>query len=172
MFNAKVFRTFIGSPGDVKERNVVRETLGQWNAKRSSPTNDVAFVPVTWETHAFPDLSGPGQPLIDEKLIRASDLCIALFWMKPGGSLGGGASGTAHEIEQFRTANKRVMTYFCQQKISGRDAVVYRDEISAVDNLRRQLQGIGLVGEYKSGPDLKSKLLDALDDLARDIVGG
>ncbi|MFD9319028.1 hypothetical protein ACFWDQ_15260 [Streptomyces sp. NPDC060053] len=171
MFTAKVVRTFIGSPGDVRERNVVREALGQWNAKRSSPTNDVAFVPVSWETHAFPDLSAPGQPLIDKRLVQSSDLCIALFWMKPGGSLGGGASGTVHEIEQFRTANKRVMAYFCQDKISRRDAVAYRDEITAVENLRSQMQDIGLVGEYKRAADLKSQLLDALDDVAREIVG-
>ncbi|MFE7011061.1 hypothetical protein ACFVAQ_11200 [Streptomyces sp. NPDC057651] len=169
MFTARVFRTFIGSPGDVKERNIAREALAQWNAKRASPTNDIAFVPVTWETHAFPDLSAPGQRLIDERLVRSSDLCIALFWMKPGGSMDRGVSGTAHEIEEFKTAGKRVMTYFCQQKISGRDAVAYRDEISAVANLRRQMQGVGLVGDYKSGPDLKSKLLDALDDLAQNL---
>lgn len=117
MFTARVFRTFIGSPGDVKDRNVVREALAQWNAKRSSPMNDIAFVPVTWETHAFPDLSAPGQRLIDQKLVQASDLCIALFWMKPGGSMDGEESGTVHEIEQFKSAGKRVMTYFCRQKI-------------------------------------------------------
>lgn len=47
--------------------------------------------------------------------------------------------------------------------------MAYRDEISAVNKIRGQLQNIGLVGEYRSGPDLKSRLLDALDDLAREI---
>jgi hypothetical protein len=166
MFNAHVLRTFIGSPSDVLERDFVKEALAEWSAKRSSAGNAVVFVPVRWETHAFPDLVAPGQTLIDERLVDTSDLCVALFWMKIGGSVDG-ASGTVHELRRFVDEGKRVLTYFNQQKISRRDAGRFRDDIAAVDELRNELQGVGLVGEYRSKGDLRAKLLDALDDVAR-----
>ncbi|PPS74506.1 MULTISPECIES: hypothetical protein [Streptomyces] len=165
-YKADVFRVFIASPSDVKERDLIREILAEWNANRASEKRPLVFQPVGWETHTFPDLRFPGQYQIDQKLVDKSDLCIALFWMKIGGSLHGGASGTVHEIERFRSAGKRVMTYFCKRRMSQTDVRAYRDDIESLDEFRRALQGIGRIDGYDTRGELKNKLLSALDDVA------
>ncbi|MET9884668.1 hypothetical protein ABZZ20_16295 [Streptomyces sp. NPDC006430] len=169
MFNAEILPIFIASPGDVLEREFVRVVLAEWNARKSSQQNNVAFIPIAWETHVFPDLRTPGQVAIDQRLIDASYACIALFWMKYGGAMDG-TSGTEHEIDRFRAVNKRVMAYFCKRKISVGDALHYGDDIRQVDDLRTRLQGQGIIGTYTGRPDLGTKLLGALDDVAREHI--
>ncbi|GDY65694.1 hypothetical protein SAV14893_050870 [Streptomyces avermitilis] len=138
--------------------------MAEWNARRCS-LQKVAFIPIAWETHVFPDLRTPGQRVIDQRLVDTSHACVALFWMKYGGAIDG-TSGTEHEIDRFCAANKRVMAYFCRRKRDPFDAHHYADDIRRVEELRKRMQSLGITGKYSSRQELKRKLLDALDDVA------
>ncbi|MGY1583000.1 hypothetical protein [Streptomyces sp. MN13] len=165
-YSADVLRVFIASPSDVRERKFVREILAEWNANKASERRRLMFQPLGWETHTFPDLRFPGQYQIDQELVDTSDLCISLFWMRIGGSMQGGASGTVHEIERFRNAQKRVMAYFCKSKMSHSDIRTYRDDIESLDEFRGALERIGRIDDYRTRSELKVKLLGALDHIA------
>jgi hypothetical protein len=57
-YKAEVYKVMIASPGDVnEERKIIREVLSEWNAVNSE-MRKIVLLPVGWETHSAPEISG------------------------------------------------------------------------------------------------------------------
>lgn len=117
-YDAIVLPTMIASPSDViEERKFVRDTIHEWNDLNSSETGTV-LLPVGWETHAAPDLSGRPQSLINERLLKHCDLLVGNFWTRLGSHTGVAESGTVEEIERHVGAGKTAMIYFSSRPVA------------------------------------------------------
>lgn len=111
-YDAKVFRVFIASPGDVKaERDICREVISEWNAIHSMSKG--AFLqPVMWEMDAVSDVGSHPQDNINNELLENSDLLIGVFWSRIGSETKEYQSGTIEELTKHVEMKKPAMIFF------------------------------------------------------------
>ncbi|MGB7001520.1 MAG: DUF4062 domain-containing protein [Halobacteriota archaeon] len=101
----KVIKIFIGSPGDlVKERERFYEIVKEVNNLKAYPMG-VQLEPVGWEE----TLPGRGRPqeLINEDVIKRSDLIVLLLWKRWGTPTGKYSSGFEEEYELAKSMNEK-----------------------------------------------------------------
>jgi hypothetical protein len=111
-YDAKAVEIMIASPSDVaQERQIVREVVAEWNAIHSR-ARTVVLMPVSWETHSAPELSGRPQQMINDRVLAHADLLVGIFWTRVGTPTGKAISGSIEEIEEHRRHGKPVMLYF------------------------------------------------------------
>lgn len=111
-YDAKVFNVMIASPSDVtSEREETRGAIYQWNAVHSN-SRKIVLLPVSWETHAFPELGETPQAIINKQVLDKCDLLVGIFWIRIGTSTQDYPSGTVEEIERHMNAGKPAMLYF------------------------------------------------------------
>jgi len=88
-YQATVLPVMIASPGDVnEERNIVRNVLHEWNDIHAAHRS-VVFLPIGWDSNSSPELGARPQSQINDRILKACDLLIGIFWtrgMKPSGT--------------------------------------------------------------------------------------
>jgi hypothetical protein len=164
-YQATVIQVMIASPGDVaNERQVIRDVIHDWNYVHSFAAKAV-LLPVGWETHSSPDLSGRPQELINERVLKHCDLLVGIFWTRLGSPTGRSASGSVEEIVRHRETGKPVMIYFSAAPVQPDqlDHVQYR----ALQDFRRWCQGEGLIQEFDGLPQLGKKFAHQLPIMLR-----
>lgn len=165
-YQAQVLPIMIASPGDMLDaRRVVRDVIHEWNYVHSLPTN-LVLMPVGWETHASPDLSGRPQEIINERVLKDCDLLIGLFWTKLGTPTGKAASGSVEEIERHLAAGKPAMIYFSSEPVA--PASIDAAQYAALQDFKRWCQSTGLIEEFENLPDLAAKFTRQLQLTLRD----
>jgi hypothetical protein len=165
-YDARVVEVMIASPGEVAdERRMVRDILASWNNLHARERR-VVLLPVSWETHSSPDLSGRAQQIINDRVLSGSDLVIGIFWTKIGSPTGKEESGTVEEIKEHHAAGKPVMLYFSNAPIP-QDRLDH-DQFVKVQALKMWALEQGLVGNYDSADDFRAKLRDQLHIILRD----
>lgn len=154
-YQATVASIMIASPGDVsEERQIAREVIHEWNYINSVSTK-VVIMPVGWETHASPELSGRPQELINERILKGCDLLVGIFWTRLGTPTGKSASGTVEEIERHVTAGKPAMVYFSTAPVVPHN--LDQEQFQAVIDFRRWCNQRGLTQEFENLIDFRQK---------------
>lgn len=154
-YAATVMPVMIASPGDVhEERQSAREIIHDWNYIHSLSTNSV-IMPVGWETHSSPDLSGRAQELINERVLADCDLLVGIFWTRLGTPTGKSASGSVEEIERHLLAGKPAMIYFSTKPIAPDQFEA--QQYQAVKEFKQWCQDRGLTQTYDSIDDFREK---------------
>lgn len=154
-YAATVLPVMIASPGDVhEERQAARDIIHDWNYIHSLSTNSV-LMPVGWETHSSPDLSGRAQELINERVLADCDLLVGIFWTRLGTPTGKSASGSVEEIERHLDAGKPAMVYFSTKPIVPDQ--FESTQYHAVKEFKKWCQDKGLTQTYDGLDDFKSK---------------
>lgn len=151
-----IFRALVASPSDcMDERSLIPEVISGWNAVHSLSSAAV-IEPVLWETHSRPAMGSRPQELINKQLVENCDLVIGAFWTRLGTPTGEAVSGTAEEIEHFRSAGKPVLLYFsAAQVVPDRlDSTQYK----ALTEYRAKLVQQGLYFNYGSLAELRELL--------------
>ncbi|ULQ45570.1 DUF4062 domain-containing protein [Flagellatimonas centrodinii] len=151
----QIFRALIASPSDCAlERKIIPEVISVWNAVHSIDRGAIVE-PVLWESHSRPEFGDRPQALINRQLVENCDLVIGAFWTRLGTPTGESESGTAEEIEQFRTNGKPVLLYF-----SSAPAVpesIDPDQYKALVEYRKGLVDSGLYSTYESAADFREQ---------------
>lgn len=151
-----IFRALIASPSDcVQERKIIPEVIRAWNAVHSIDRSTI-IEPVLWETHSRPAFGDRPQELLNQQLVKNCDLVIGAFWTRLGTPTGKAESGTAEEIEQFRSEGKPVLLYF-----SSAPAVpdsIDADQYKALVEYKKGLSESGLYFIYESLADFRDQL--------------
>jgi hypothetical protein len=154
-YNAQVFRVMIASPSDVTtERNLIRSILADWNVIYSL-SRSLVLLPVGWESHSAPDLSGRPQEIINKKVLKDCDLLVGVFWTRIGTSTGGYASGTVEEIEEHIAAGKPVMLYFSGKPVDPES--VEADQYKQLKEFKAVCYKRGLVESFLDETEFKDK---------------
>lgn len=157
----------IASPGDVlEERNVARDVINEWNYLHSSPSTNTVLIPVGWETHSSPDLSGRPQQIINDRVLKNCDLLVGIFWTKLGTPTGESMSGTAEEIERHVAAGKPAMVYFSIRPVA-LDSVD-PNQYAALQQFKKWCQTKGLIETFENIPDFQAKFTRHLQLTLRD----
>lgn len=76
---ATVYRILIASPSDVvDERGAISEVIRSWNAANSL-SYGVILEPVSWETHAIPEMGDRPQAIINKLRAAESNSCESIL---------------------------------------------------------------------------------------------
>lgn len=155
-FEAKVFRVMIASPSDVPaERSMVRDVLAEWTAVHALDRSAV-LIPVSWESHAAPEMGDRPQGIINRRLLKDCDLLIAVFWTRIGSPTGEAESGTVEEIEAHIAAGKEAMIYFSDAPV--RPDSVDTAQYEKLKVFKASCQARGLYESYESVAEFRQKL--------------
>ena len=174
-FNASVYRILIASPSDAgEEREIIPEVINEWNAVSAFATK-IILMPVKWETHTSPLLGGRPQAVVNEQIVKDSDLLVGVFWTRIGTATGVAISGTAEEIQQFVDEGKPVMLYFSQSPIDPDKIDI--DQFSTLKKFKEKMRLKGLTESYSGASDFRQKftrqlainLNNLIDSLAADL---
>lgn len=165
-YAAKVLEVMIASPGDVvAERQVIREVLNDWNILHGR-SRKAMLVPVGWETHSAPELSGRPQQMINDRLLVHCDLLVGIFWTRLGSPTGAAASGTVEEIEEHIRAGKPAMLYFSRAPIMPDN--LDQEQYAKLKEFKAWAMPKGLVAEFDSSDDFRDKFRRGLELNLRD----
>lgn len=108
-FTATVLRVMIASPSDVeRERQIAQEVIHEVNSTHAEHQR-VVLLPVTWETHAVPDMRERAQAVINREVLAACEILIGIFWTRLGTPTGVASSGTVEEITEHVGAGKHAL---------------------------------------------------------------
>lgn len=153
---AIVYRILIASPSDiVEEQEAIPEVIRDWNVANSL-FRSVYLEPVSFETHASPQMGDRPQAIVNRQLVSTCDILIGIFWTRLGTDTGVAASGTVEEIEEFRKASKPVLLYFSSVPVD-LDSVNVR-QYDRLLKFKEKCEKEGLVFSYKSIGDLQEQL--------------
>lgn len=165
-YDAKVIEIIIASPGDVaEERQIVRDVIAEWNAVYARDRS-VVLLPVGWETHSSPELSGRPQQIINERLLAHADLLVGIFWTRVGSPTGKAISGSIEEIQEHRLLGKPVMLYFSNVPVA-LDSVD-QAQYAQLTVFKKWAKGEGLVEFFESRDDFREKFSRQLPLTLRD----
>lgn len=159
-YDGKAIEIMIASPSDVvRERQVVRDVIAQWNAVHSR-REAVCLMPIGWETHSSPELAGRAQELINERVLKHADLLVGIFWTRVGSPTGKSVSGSIEEIEKHREAGKPVMLYFSTAPVSLSN--LDNEQLKELEKFKKWAQGEGLIETYENPADFADKFRNHL----------
>ena len=159
-YDAQAIEVMVASPSDVaEERQIVRDVIVDWNAVNSK-REAVCLMPVGWETHASPELSGRPQQIINERILESADLLVGIFWTRVGSPTGTSISGSIEEIERHLAAGKPVMLYFSTIPIVPSN--LDREQFDALEKFKAWAMTQGLIETFDSTADFANKFRNQL----------
>jgi hypothetical protein len=165
-YDAKAVEIMIASPSDVaQERQIVREVVAEWNAVHSR-ARAVVLMPVSWETHSAPELSGRPQQMINDRVLAHADLLVGIFWARVGTPTGKAISGSIEEIEEHRRHGKPVMLYFSNAPVVPDS--IDQSQYEQLKKFKKWATGEGIVWSYEDREDFRSIFRHQLQLTLRD----
>jgi len=166
-FDATVYQVLIASPSDVAdERIIATEAVNEWNVQHAKAEKTV-LLPVKWETHSVPTTGEHPQEIIMRQLVDDADLAIVIFWTKLGTRTPKAASGTVQELDSFVATNRPAMIYFSSVPIDP-NKIDHR-QLRLLKKYKSEKFKTALVGDFKTGEELKAKLLNHLTQKVREL---
>lgn len=154
-YPANVIEIIIASPSDVAdERQIVREIIAEWNVMYARERG-VVLLPLGWETHSAPELSGRPQQIINDRLLRHADILVGIFWTRVGSPTGKAISGSLEEIAEHRSKGKPAMLYFSNAPTP--PTSIDREQYEQLTDFKSWAQAQGLVEGFSSGEDFREK---------------
>jgi transcriptional regulator with XRE-family HTH domain len=147
-----VMKVLIASPSDVGEerRHVANAVLKCTEIYES--ILGVAFIPVLWETHAYPESGSRPQAILNRQIVDEADVLLGIFGQRLGTPTGVAPSGTVEEIERFRAAGKPVALYFSTSAVPRN---VDRKQLDAVEDYRKERQRDTVYFTYDDAVELQ-----------------
>jgi hypothetical protein len=170
LYTANVVRVMMASPGDVEqERHIIRSVLEDWNIGHSERER-LVLLPVSWHTHAVPEVGDRPQGLINTRVLSKCDLLVAVFWTRVGSPTGVAISGTVEEIEAHVKAGRPAMVYFSKKPVA-LDRVNMKQYEQLKKYLRR-FQKTAIVDMFEDDHKFRERFGRALPQVINDHFTG
>ena len=158
--NATVYKVLLSAPGDIiEEKQAVVDVLHKWN-RLNADRAKMIFLPIHWETDVYSEMGASPQDLINEQIVKTSDILIGVLWTRIGTKTERFDSGTVEEIEQFIESDKHVMLFFSNAPVMPQS--IDRKQFARLEKFKKEIRSRGLYSEYCSIDDFKTKLFEQL----------
>jgi hypothetical protein len=158
----------IASPSDVQQvREAVPGVFDRWNENN----HDAFLHPKMWEIVAVPELGDHPQHLITPRLLKDSDMLLAIFWCKLGTPTPTAPSGTVEEIREFilKKGAGRVMVYFWTQPVPiNIDAA----ELMRLQEFKSEMRVKGVYFDFHTVQEFERDLYYHLDKQVTELLRG
>ncbi len=108
-YQGTIRHCLISSPSDIPDDDllIVHREIVRWNGAYGS-TFRTSVTPINWNINAAAEYGRPAQDAINDQLVDACDMGIALFATRLGTPTRDSVSGTANEIERLSEAGRPV----------------------------------------------------------------
>lgn len=165
--NVKIYKCFIGSPGDtLEERKYCKEVFNTINKTIGEKFN-FRVESLMWEDDCRPTFGEDGQDVINRQLLlNEYNIFIGIMWSRFGAPTKRAESGTVEEFEDAYKKYKEnkeheICMYFNKQDIPQSNMDI--DQISKVFQFKERVSELGgLYKEYKGAEQFKENLRDHL----------
>ncbi|MBS1511096.1 MAG: methyltransferase domain-containing protein [Bacteroidetes bacterium] len=142
----------ISSPNDVlAQRDLIEKCCFDWNRDKGRTLNRIVQS-LRWEKDMPITSNETYQSIIDEELVKNSDLLIALFWTRFGTPTGMFESGTLAEIEQFLDTNRPAIVYFYAKKIE--PGKINPEQLTKINLFKEKYADKGIYREIRNDKEL------------------
>ena len=165
--NVKIYKCFIGSPGDTTdERKYCKEVFNHINKTIGEKFN-FRLEPLMWEDDSRPSFGDDGQDVINRQLLlKEYNVFIGIMWGRFGSPTKRAESGT---IEEFEDAYKKykenkdleICMYFNTQPFPQKN--IDPNQIAKVIEFKNKVADLGgLYNEYSGAENFKDNLREHL----------
>lgn len=142
----------ISSPTDLKtQRDILERACLEWNRSKGKELNRIVQS-LRWEKDMPITSNKTAQEIVDEELVKNSDLIVALFWTRFGTPTEKYASGTLEEIELILENNRPAIVYFYVKKID--PGKIDPTQLSMVNEFKEKYKNKGVYRDIKNDKEL------------------
>jgi hypothetical protein len=151
----------IVSPSDaIKARDAVERECHDWNGVRSAGEG-IVFRPRRSDRDGVPIVGlKDAQGIVNDQLIRTSDILFCVFYARLGTPTERAISGTVEEIELMIGLGKPVHIFFSRQSFPNS---VDTTQVEALRAFEKRIGELGLVSDYKTLRELSGKVRRCLE---------
>ena len=165
---ATIYRILIASPSDVApEREIAKQVIYQWNADNSMESG-IVLLPVMWETDVLPSMGNEPQAIINDQIVAACDLAIALFWTRIGSRTNNERSGTVEEIRRVLASKKQALIGFSQTPCPPSYFDV--EQMTALRDYQAECEQNGVIFAFSTHDDFRYILASHLSKITSSLV--
>ncbi len=152
-FSAQIYPLLISSPSDVTtDADLVIDATLRWNVIYGRQFNS-SVMPLHWTRHATAEYGVRPQESINDQLLKAAEIVIALFWHRLGSGTGKSDSGTVEEIEEAHDRGAHVAILRCRRDIPS--SFLDAEQVSKLDSYLLGLRDKALLLEYQDDNGLR-----------------
>jgi hypothetical protein len=141
------------------ERQAAADAINDWNALNATAEH-VVLLPVRWETHVTPAVGKRPQEIINQQIVRQSDLLLGMFWTKLGSNTGVADSGTVEEIDEIMKAGKDALLFFSSRPVDPHR--IDPKQHAKLKKFKAHTQKNAITGTFASLAELRELILRAL----------
>ena len=155
-------------PGDVTpEIEIAKRVVMAWNGANIVKTG-YGLECQHWPTHSAPDAGTRAQQAINQQMLDASDLVIAIFWRRIGTPTGLAESGSVEEVQRAVARGVRVMVYFSdlEAPASAEDD----DQLTRLQGFRTRVMANGLASKFSSRRKFEADLSRHLELAVAELI--
>jgi nucleoside 2-deoxyribosyltransferase len=140
--------------------------LEDWNSANSR-SQSVSLQALRWELDAVPSTGDGPQQTINKQLVETSDILIAVFWTRLGTPTDVAPSGTAEEIEYFRSQGKPVLLYFSEADVPHDHDL---EQLRLLRQYRKTLQANTLYQVFRDPESLRRRVTRDLSSVMNKLA--
>lgn len=161
-FVIKRYNVLLSAPSDVAQYlDNVKNAIEKFNRELMCVCGTY-FVTKHWKSDTFPDTGKSAQDIINEQIVKNSDIVIALFGAKLGTPTQKYESGTIEEISQIVDMGGKAMTFFATGKLVDLKDVVPK-QLEKVQDFKKNY--FGLYDDFETIEQLEDSVFNALKNL-------
>ena len=138
----------------MEEGKAVRSVIDEWNALNAEEQG-VVLLPMSWQTHATPQMGIRPQGAINEQLLNRADVVVAIFWTRLGTPTGQAPSGTVEELREHMSRGKPTLLYFSDAPVE--PTRIDPQQHEALRAFRAEIRTEGLVDDFCSIAEFEQK---------------
>lgn len=167
MYTANCYNVMIVSPSDVsEERDIVRQSLYQWNELNSRHRN-IVFSVLGYDINAHADSGKHPQELLNHQLLEQADLIIAIFWTKLGSPTAEYSSGSVEEISRHIKRGKKALIYFSNKPVTPQD--IDQEQYNKLQEYKESIRGKTFYKEFSSEGDFAQLLNKDIQSISYEL---
>jgi len=161
-FTIKRYNVLLSAPSDIAQYlDNVKNAIEKFNRELMYDCG-ICFSTKYWKNDTFPDAGKSAQDIINEQIVKNSDIVIALFGAKLGTPTPKYVSGTIEEISQIADMGGKAMTYFATGKLVDIKNIDPK-QLKKVQNFKKNY--LGLYNEFETVEQLENSVYTSLKNL-------
>ena len=161
-FVIKRYNVLLSAPSDVVQYlENVKNAIDKFNRELMYDCG-ICFSTKYWKNDTFPNTGKSAQDIINEQIVKNSDIVIALFGAKLGTPTEKYESGTIEEISQIADIGGKAMTFFATGKLVDIKNID-PEQLKKVQNFKKNY--LGLYNEFETVEQLENSVYTSLKNM-------
>lgn len=162
----KRYNILLSAPSDVAQYlENVKNAIDKFNRELMYDCG-ICFATKFWKSDTFPNMGKSAQDIINEQIVKNSDIVIALFGAKLGTPTEKYESGTIEEISQIADMGGKAMTFFATGKLVDIKNIDPK-QLEKVQKFKKEY--LGLYNEFETVDQLENSVFNSLKNLVSSL---